>query len=38
MSTRTRSQAAADIEAVRHKAPVTDRVNVEPSKIGRAHV
>jgi len=31
MSTRTRSQAAADIEAVRHKAPVTDRVNVEPS-------
>ena len=31
MSTRTRSQAAADVEAVRHKAPVTDRVNVEPS-------
>ena len=31
MSTRTRSQAAADIEAVRHKAPVTDRVNVEAS-------
>ncbi|HRM94371.1 MAG TPA: TIGR03750 family conjugal transfer protein, partial [Alicycliphilus sp.] len=31
MSTRSRSQAAADAEAVRHKAPVTDRVNVEPS-------